>query len=105
MRCGQAFKCLSTPLNAFNDIQSLALATVLYILLQTSQADMTAIVKDLAPEEQDQLMKYIYKGMENPSEGSQANSQCAALLSWHSKLLETAGTGCIIRVMTDHKRV
>ncbi|KAL2116409.1 hypothetical protein VTJ04DRAFT_8577 [Mycothermus thermophilus] len=81
----------------------------------------------------DVLMKYLYKGMasaSNPSTaprtptrvtpqptgfsqiaprpGASAESTGAAmsvLLSWHEKVVEVAGLGCIGRVMTDWRRV
>ena len=48
----------------------------------------------------DVLMKYIYRGFEHPSEGSSAT-----LLLWHEKVYNVAGVGCIVRVLTDRKRV
>ncbi|CEJ80528.1 Putative Actin-related protein 2/3 complex subunit 5 [[Torrubiella] hemipterigena] len=80
----------------------------------------------------DVLMKYIYKGMsshaapglKSPSKvtpqstggfsqiGSRpgasnesASSAMSVLLSWHEKLVEVAGLGCIGRTMTDWRRV
>ncbi|KAL2256325.1 hypothetical protein VTK26DRAFT_1833 [Humicola hyalothermophila] len=82
----------------------------------------------------DVLMKYLYKGMASASSaggsaprtptrmtpqqtgisqygmrpGAQTESTGAAmsvLLSWHEKVVEVAGLGCIGRVMTDWRRV
>ncbi|KAK4122824.1 Arp2/3 complex subunit [Parathielavia appendiculata] len=82
----------------------------------------------------DVLMKYLYKGMAatssstggaprtptrmtpqptgfsqiGPRPGGSAESTGAAmsvLLSWHEKVVEVAGLGCIGRVMTDWRRV
>ncbi|UKZ82114.1 hypothetical protein TrVFT333_009898 [Trichoderma virens FT-333] len=82
----------------------------------------------------DVLMKYIYKGMasgapataaglKSPSKvtpqstgfsqiGSRpgasnepASAAMSVLLSWHEKLVEVAGLGCIGRTMTDWRRV
>jgi actin related protein 2/3 complex subunit 5 len=76
----------------------------------------------------DVLMKYIYKGMASGNPGSTAskvtpqstgfsqvsgrpasNEPTAAamsvLLSWHEKVVEVAGLGCIGRTMSDWRRV
>lgn len=45
-------------------------------------------------------MKYLYAGMAKPE---QYNS--SILLTWHEKLTDAAGTGCIVRVMTDKRTV
>ncbi|KAJ5103442.1 hypothetical protein N7532_003971 [Penicillium argentinense] len=85
-------------------------------------------------ERADCLMKYIYKGMSSPAPGSGSQSprnksvspqstggfsqiqgrnlgesgggqQMSVLLNWHEKLVEIAGTGSIVRVMTDRRTV
>ncbi|KAH9844796.1 Actin-related protein 2/3 complex subunit 5 [Teratosphaeria destructans] len=80
----------------------------------------------------DTLMKYLYKGMaQGPSAGSNSTSrnitpqatgfsqiggrsfgggegggqQMSVLLSWHEKLVELAGPGSIVRVMSDRRTV
>ncbi|KAJ6166835.1 hypothetical protein N7470_002282 [Penicillium chermesinum] len=88
---------------------------------------------DGGAERADCLMKYIYKGMSSsgPSGGGQSprntispqstggfsqiqarnvgegggGQQMSVLLNWHEKLVEVAGTGCIVRVMTDRRTV
>lgn len=47
----------------------------------------------------DILMKYIYRGFENPSDGSSAH-----LLLWHEKVYARYGVGCITRVLTCTNR-
>ena len=66
-------------------------------------------------------MKYLYKGMAMPGTGEVSGS---VLLGWHEKVIhcirfavfqyanhmllqvtEVAGTGCIVRVMTDRRTV
>ncbi|GJJ09377.1 hypothetical protein Clacol_003599 [Clathrus columnatus] len=64
--------------------------------------DIPGIVKSLDPELQDTLMKFIYKGMAMPGSN---DISASVLLTWHEKLTEVAGTGCIVRVMTDRKTV
>ncbi|RDW86357.1 actin-related protein 2/3 complex subunit 5 family protein [Aspergillus mulundensis] len=83
-------------------------------------------------ERGDCLMKYLYKGMAagGPSNGAQSprksvspqstgfsqiqarnlgegggGQQMSVLLNWHEKLVELAGTGSIVRVMTDRRTV
>lgn len=52
-------------------------------------------------EQIDTLMKYIYRGFENPGDGSKSGH----LLQWHEKVFNLGGIGCITRVLTDRKRV
>lgn len=82
-------------------------------------------------EQLDVLMKYIYKGMAQSSGGASSASSTrqqtpqstgfsqvhtrgggegggqamSVLLSWHEKLVEIAGPGSIVRVMTDRRTV
>ncbi|QRD06127.1 actin-related protein 2/3 complex subunit 5 [Parastagonospora nodorum SN15] len=75
----------------------------------------------------DVLMKYIYKGMAQASPpsntrnitpqatgfsqvhsrgGGEGGGQAmSVLLSWHEKLVEIAGPGSVVRVMTDRRTV
>jgi len=78
-----------------------ALALVMRVLLSIKSANaVDSAVKKLDPDQRDVLMKYIYRGFENPSEGSSAH-----LLLWHEKVFEEAGVGSIVRVLTDRKKV
>ncbi|GAA6001638.1 Arc15p [Rhodotorula paludigena] len=77
-----------------------ALSTVLSILNSTRSTDIPALVQQLEPSEQVTLMKYLYKAMENLGDTS-GN----VVLGWHEKLTEVAGIGCIVRVMSDRRRV
>ncbi|KAJ5163614.1 uncharacterized protein N7500_005444 [Penicillium coprophilum] len=87
---------------------------------------------DGGAERADCLMKYLYKGMSSAAPGGGAQTpkkvvspqntgfsqiqarnlaeggggqQMSVLLSWHEKLVEIAGTGSIVRVMTDRRTV
>ena len=73
---------------------------VMQVLLSIKSAQMEEAVNTLDRDQLDILMKYIYKGFETPSEGSSGH-----LLAWHEKVHAVAGVGCIVRVLTDKKRV
>ncbi|SGY12873.1 BQ5605_C011g06637 [Microbotryum silenes-dioicae] len=80
--------------------KAIALQSVLSILNSTRSTDIPQLIQALDPNEKVTLMKYLYKAMENLGETS-GN----VILGWHEKLVEVAGTGCIVRVMTDRRRV
>ncbi|KAK4046842.1 arp2/3 complex subunit [Microbotryomycetes sp. JL221] len=80
--------------------KSLALQTVVSILNSTKSTDIAQIVQQLDPNEQVTLMKYLYKAMEQLGD-----TNGNVVLGWHEKLVDVAGTGVIVRVMTDRKRV
>lgn len=100
--------------------QNLNLQTVVSILNSTKATEIPNIVRVLSPDAQDTLMKYLYKGMALPGWGDVSGS---VLLGWHEKvyraklsirllrltphpqLTEAAGTGCIVRAMTDRRLV
>ncbi|XP_013389609.1 actin-related protein 2/3 complex subunit 5-like isoform X2 [Lingula anatina] len=77
-----------------------ALQLVMRVLLSFKVADIDKGVNALDSQTLDVLMKYIYRGFENPSEGSSAQ-----LLTWHEKVFEIGGYGCIMRVLTQRKKV
>ena len=107
--------------------QNLNLQTLVSILNSTKSAEVPSVLRSLSPDAQDTLMKYLYKGMAMPGWGDVSGS---VLLGWHEKvryalppsrrplleifaderygwfqLTEIAGTGCIVRVMTDRRTV
>ncbi|GAA5993003.1 hypothetical protein JCM10908_000792 [Rhodotorula pacifica] len=77
-----------------------ALATVLAILNSTRSTDIPDLVQNLSSDQQLWLMKYLYKAME-----SLGDTSGNVVLGWHEKLTEVAGIGCIVRVMSDRRRV
>ncbi|KAK3805351.1 MAG: actin-related protein ARPC5 [Benniella sp.] len=74
--------------------------TVMEVLNSIKVADVAPLVKNLSIEEQDVLMKYLYAGMALPEKYN-----AGVLLTWHEKLTEVAGQGCIVRVITDRRTV
>ncbi|KAI4248327.1 MAG: hypothetical protein LQ352_005950 [Teloschistes flavicans] len=114
--------------------QEVHLATVVEILQSIKQSEMSPILNRIYNSESgiealDVLMKYLYKGMAHSSRPSSASLNRSAspqtgfsqiqqrgggegggqamsvLLSWHEKLVEIAGPGSIVRVMSDRRIV
>jgi actin related protein 2/3 complex, subunit 5 len=63
--------------------QSLTLNALLLILNSTKATDISGILRNLDMDQQDTLMKYLYKGM--GSHGL-ADVNGSVLLSWHEKV-------------------
>ncbi|KAG6821355.1 hypothetical protein H0H93_014152 [Arthromyces matolae] len=82
--------------------KDITLQTLLTILNTTKSTEISAVTRSLSQDAQDTLMKYLYKGMAMPGWGDISGS---VLLGWHEKLTEIAGTGCIVRTMTDRRLV
>ncbi|RWS23047.1 Actin-related protein 2/3 complex subunit 5-like protein [Leptotrombidium deliense] len=74
------------------------------VMMQTMSnvkaSEMDKVIDALDMDEVDVVMKYIYRGFENPSEGRSGH-----LLVWHEKAYNKSGLGSIVRVLTDKKRV
>ena len=69
------------------------------ILMGVKVSQIEAAVKELDKDSLDTLMKFIYAGFENPSEGSSGH-----LLAWHEKVFSVTGAGGVIRVLSDKKK-
>jgi actin related protein 2/3 complex subunit 5 len=93
---------LSTPPLATKNqgVKDKALQSVLKVLMSFKAAEIEGALKGLDQNKLDILMKYIYRGFEQPSENSSAQ-----LLVWHDKVFAITGLGSIVRVLTDKKRV
>lgn len=63
--------------------QNLNLQTLLTILNSTRASEIPNIIKSLSQDAQDNLMKYLYKGMAMPGWGDVSGS---VLLGWHEKV-------------------
>ena len=62
-----------------------------------SKIDVT--IDAMTPDAGDVLLKYVYKGLETPSD------RTAKLFTWQAKLAEKFGVGSIVRVLSDRKTV
>lgn len=62
-------------------LQDKAFALVLRVLTAYKSAEVEKAAKTLDKNDQDVLMKYIYRGFSEPTEGSSA-----VLLTWHEKV-------------------
>jgi actin related protein 2/3 complex subunit 5 len=85
-----------------DEAKNVTLQTLLSILNSSKSTEISGAIKQLSQDDQDTLMKYLYKGMAMPGWGDISGS---VLLGWHEKLTEIAGTGCIVRTMTDRRIV
>jgi len=77
-----------------------AFALIMRVLTAVKATEIEKAVNTLDKNSQDVLMKYIYRGFAEPSDGSSA-----VLLTWHEKVLAAGGLGSIVRVLTDRKTV
>ncbi|CAD6925519.1 unnamed protein product [Tilletia caries] len=83
----------SPPYNTSAEEAKLATLTILLDILNSTRAtEISPTLQALDLIERDTLMKFLYKGLGKPELGASA-------------LTELAGTGCIVRVMTDRRKV
>ena len=89
----------SPPAGSKSDAVKDANAAVIdHVLSRFQDADIPIAIESLNLEMCDILMKYVYKFM-----GRAQN--CALMLKLHSQLESKAGTGSIMRVLTDRKTI
>ena len=74
------------------------MSLVLEVLTRFKTAEIEKGVSGLNQDQQDILMKYVYKGF---SEGGEKDF--SILLSFHERIYKLGGLGCIMRVLTDRK--
>ena len=72
---------------------------VISTLMMIKAGEIDKAVEQLDQDQVDALMKYIYKGFENPGESGSTH-----LLVWHEKAYATGGVGSIVRVLTDRRK-
>lgn len=71
------------------------------ISIKNNNSDVGQFVKQLDSDEQDTLVKYLYKIMST----SYGSKQGGILLVWFEKTIEVTGLGPIIRFMNDRRTV
>ena len=69
-------------------------------MMKIKTSEISEAIKSIPAPLHDTLMKYVYKGFEDPKDYSSN-----ALLTWHEKLLAATGLGAIVRVLTDRRTV
>lgn len=71
------------------------------ISIKNNNGDVTPFIKQLNDEEQDNLVKYLYKIMST----NYGAKQGGILLVWFEKTIEITGLGPVIRFMSDRRTV
>lgn len=89
------------PYSADANTKATYFQAVLDALTQVRQADIVAIVKQLSPQQQDVLVKYLYKGM-SLAEGQKHGG---LLLAWFEKLVQSAGVNPIVHYLSDRRTI
>ncbi|MCJ1307273.1 hypothetical protein MMC25_000919 [Agyrium rufum] len=120
----------SAPYGGDAGAKDVHLGSVVEILQSIKQSDMSPMLSRIygsegGPDTLDTLMKYLYKGMAQSSPSNKALSPqitgfsqihgrgggegggqaMSVLLSWHEKVVEIAGLGAVVRVLTDRRTV
>lgn len=87
------------PISSKSDeIKDANSAIVESVLAAMTESEISPVLSGLSLELCDTLMKYLYKLMAK-------SINCAFVLKVHAKLVEQAGLGSVVRVMTDRKQV
>ncbi|KAH8819962.1 actin-related protein 2/3 complex subunit 5 [Xylogone sp. PMI_703] len=124
----------SAPYGGDQATKDLHLQTIIEVLQSIKASDMSPMLQRIYSSEGgsevlDVLMKYLYKGMGSSSSKARnitpqptgtsfsqigarpgaatdgSGASMSVLLSWHEKVVEVAGLGCIGRCMTDWRKV
>jgi hypothetical protein len=80
------------------------------VLSSITEAEIGTLLNGLDLEACDVLMKYVYRIMAKVSNNADPaiknpSNNCAIILKIHAQLVEKAGLGSIVRVMTDRRQV
>jgi actin related protein 2/3 complex subunit 5 len=68
------------------------------ILCAVKAADIPPLIQAFSPDQFSLLLKFIYRAMASPQ-----SFNCGALLAWHEKIVELAGVGAVVRVLSDRR--
>ncbi|KAG8459745.1 hypothetical protein KFE25_003197 [Diacronema lutheri] len=77
------------------DVKAANALVVSAAALAVREGELGAVAHSLDPDEADVLLKYVYRALSTPSD------KAAAWLRWHAALVERAGPGAIMRVITE----
>ncbi|KAA8907210.1 hypothetical protein TRICI_005029 [Trichomonascus ciferrii] len=102
---GGALKAVldNPPYGGDEEAKTLNLKNFIEVVTAVKSSDITPIVEQLSPDNQNVLIKYLYKGMDSPLGQSHGNG--GVLLSWFEKTVDITGQGSIIRYIADRRRV
>lgn len=75
--------------------------TLLELFSVVKQADIAGLVEGLDIEQQNVLLKYIYKGFST----DKGKKQGGVLLSWYEKVVGVTGMGPVVRYLSDRRTV
>lgn len=89
------------PYGADDSTKATYFQAVLEALTQVRQSDIANIIQQLSSEQQDVLVKYLYKGMSVP----EGQKQGGILLAWFEKLTQKAGVNPIVRYLSDRRTI
>ncbi|KAF8567401.1 hypothetical protein P879_01746 [Paragonimus westermani] len=91
----------NAPINSKDQsLKDVAFRLVMRLLSQIKSQSIDEFISGLDDSKVDLLMKYVYRGFEQSQEGNNA-----LLLTWHEKIHARGKAGCIIRVLTDRRRI
>lgn len=95
----------SAPYVADTQTKTLHAETVFEVLISIknnhASTNLSTFIKQLDSNQQDVLVKYLYKNMSTPYGAKQGG----LLLNWFEKTVEVTGLGPIVRFMTDRRTV
>ncbi|ORX60837.1 Arp2/3 complex 16 kDa subunit ARPC5 [Piromyces finnis] len=83
-----------------SDIREACISTVIEAMSAVKSLEIPTIVNQLNSNELDILIKFVYVGMAQPE-----IYNSSILITWHEKIVNVAGLGCIVRVLTDRNTV
>lgn len=91
------------PYGGDDETKNLNLKNFIEVISTIKSSDITPIVEKLSIDNQNVLIKYLYKGMGSPIGQSHGNG--GVLLTWFEKTVEITGQGSIIRYIADRRSV
>ncbi|AOA61908.1 Actin-related protein 2/3 complex subunit 5 [Komagataella phaffii CBS 7435] len=89
------------PYGADSVAKDIYLLQVIETLSSVKQSDISSTIGELDADQQDVLVKYLYKGMGS----GEGRKQSGILLNWFDKTIEVAGEGSIVRYLSDKRFV